>query len=103
MGILALIARPRAVAEGEAAPPPGRCTYCGTEVSATCSSCPTCGAMRLSLSPAGFAMAGYATISAGIEQIPLYALPVALLLCGVLYAVASSRRSASRRCIWIKI
>lgn len=103
MGIMALTARPTAVAEGEAAPPPSRCTYCGTEVGPSVSSCPTCGAMRLSLSPAGMAMAGYATISAGIEQIPLYALPLALLLCGVLYTVAASRRNAGRRCVWVKL
>lgn len=103
MGIMALIARPTAVAEGEASPAPGRCTYCGTEVGPSVNSCPTCGAMRLSLSPAGMAMAGYATISAGIEQIPIWALPVALLLYGALYAVALSRQNSTRRCIWIKL
>lgn len=104
---MALIARPRAVAEGEAAPgeaaKPCHCTYCGTEVGPTASSCPSCGAMRLSLSPAGFAMGAYATISAGIEQIPIWGLPIALIACGIFYTIANRRASAARRCIWLKI
>lgn len=108
MGILALIARPRAAGEGEAVPGEAmskacKCTYCGTEVGATASSCPSCGAMRLSLSPAGIAMGAYASISAGIEQIPLWGVPIALVVCGLCYTIANRRASAARRCIWLKI